>query len=73
MQVGEVISRGKRCALNLFREERSIIFYNWGRYQLGYDEESARWFAESAEYVNDITSVESTLQRMWQSTRTFDE
>jgi hypothetical protein len=52
----------------MFLEERRAIFYNWGR-ELDYDEDTAEWFADYAEYVNDMTSVESTMRRMWSSAR----
>jgi len=53
---------------SLFRYERNIIFYNAG-VQLGYDNDTSRWFTDYMTYVSDMTSLPSTIRRIRQASR----
>lgn len=47
----------------MLQREQETVYYATGR-QLGYDEETARWFSDYLTYVNDTTSPDSTMRRI---------
>lgn len=64
---GNDLAREAAMISSMLQREQETVYYAIGR-QLGYDEETARWFSDYLAYVNDATSPDATMRRIMSGT-----